>query len=118
MGPAPFDLTGSEPDYIRPSSKIKNFPPEETALGGQTVKILLNLLNLATFIFFIIALVTGIHLEKEMRGLGSHLGWILGTLLIWMFTTILSMMYMYRMEKFCVEIVEKYEWKEKEELGG
>jgi hypothetical protein len=53
-----------------------------------------------------------------MHGLGSHLGWILGTLLVWMFTAILSLMYMYRMEKFCVEIVEKYEWKEKEELGG
>lgn len=76
------------------------------------MKILLNLLNLVTFVFFIIALVTGIHLEKDIRGLGSHLGWILGTLLIWMFTSILSLMYMYRMEKFCVEIVEKFEGKE------
>jgi uncharacterized PurR-regulated membrane protein YhhQ (DUF165 family) len=78
------------------------------------VKILLNLLNLATFVFFCIALVTGIHLERNPQGLGSHLGWILGTLLIWMFTTILSLMYMYRMEKFCVEIVEKFEKTEQE----
>lgn len=78
-------------------------------MGGGTVKILLNLLNLATFVLFVIALVTGIHLEKDLSGLGSHLGWILGTLLLWMFTTILSLMYMYRMEKFCVEIVEKFE---------
>lgn len=109
------------PDYIRSASKIKKFPPEDVILGGRTVKILLNLLNLATFILFIISLVTGIHLEKEMRGLGSHLGWILGTLLLWMFTTILSMMYMYRMEKFCVEIVEKFEDKDKihpDDLGG
>ncbi len=75
------------------------------------MKILLNLLNLATFVLFVFSLVTGIHLEKNMSGLGSHLGWILGTLLIWMFTTILSLMYMYRMEKFCVEIVEKFEGK-------
>jgi len=78
------------------------------------VKILLNILNLVTFIFFCIAIVTGIHLEKNMTGLGSHLGWILGTLLIWMFTQILAMMYMFRMEKFCVEIVEKFEGKEGE----
>ena len=80
-------------------------------MGGGTVKILLNLLNLATFILFVISIVTGIHLERELSGLGSHLGWILGTMLLWMFTTILSLMYMYRMEKFCVEIVEKFEGK-------
>lgn len=78
-------------------------------MGGATVKILLNILNLATFVFFCIALVTGIGLEKNMTGLGSHLGWILGTLLLWMFTVILTMLYLYRMEKFCVEIVEKFE---------
>jgi len=76
------------------------------------VKILLNLLNLGTFVLFCFALVSGIHLEHNPMGLGSHLGWVLGTLLLWMFTQILAMMYMYRMEKFCVEIVEKYEGKE------
>lgn len=81
-------------------------------MGGGTVKILLNILNLATFVLFCFSIVTGIHLERNISGLGSHLGWILGTLLIWMFTTILSMMYMYRMEKFCVEIVEKFEPKD------
>ncbi len=75
------------------------------------MKILLNLLNLATFVLLCIALVTGIHLEQNISGLGSHLGWILGSLLLWMFTQILAMMYMYRMEKFCVEIVEKFEGK-------
>ncbi len=73
------------------------------------MKILLNILNAATFVLFCVALVTGIHLEKNMAGLGSHLGWVLGTMLLWLFTYILSMMYMYRMEKFCVEIVEKFE---------
>ena len=91
-------------------------------MGGRTVKNLLNLLNLATFVLFCFSIVTGIHLEKDMHGLGSHLGWILGTLLLWMFTTILSMMYMYRMEKFCVEIVEKFEGDkdkiDKDDLGG
>jgi predicted outer membrane lipoprotein len=80
-------------------------------VGGGTVKILLNLLNLGTFVLFCFAVVTGIHLERDISGLGSHLAWVLGTLLLWMFTTILSMMYMYRMEKFCVEIVEKFEGK-------
>lgn len=75
------------------------------------MKILLNVLNLATFVLFCISIVTGIHLEKSLSGLGSHLGWVLGTLLLWMFTQILAMMYMYRMEKFCVEIVEKFEGK-------
>ncbi|HCU24344.1 MAG TPA: hypothetical protein DF383_04935 [Deltaproteobacteria bacterium] len=78
-------------------------------MGGQVVKILLNLLNLGTFVLFCISLVTGIHLERNPSGLGGHLGWVLGTLLLWMFTQILAMMYMYRMEKFCVEIVEKFE---------
>ena len=73
------------------------------------MKILLNILNLGTFVLFCISIVTGIHLEKSLTGLGSHLGWVLGTLLLWMFTQILAMMYMYRMEKFCVEIVEKFE---------
>ncbi|MFO1463145.1 MAG: hypothetical protein U1F66_05165 [bacterium] len=73
------------------------------------MKILLNLLNLGTFVLFCISIVTGIHLERNPAGLGSHLGWVLGTLLLWMFTQILAMMYMYRMEKFCVEIVEKFE---------
>jgi len=80
-------------------------------VGGQAVKILLNLLNLGTFVLFCFSIVSGIHLEKSMVGLGSHLGWVLGTFLLWLFSTILSMMYMYRMEKFCVEIVEKFEGK-------
>jgi hypothetical protein len=80
-------------------------------VGGHVVKILLNILNAATFVLFCVALVTGIHLERNMSGLGSHLGWVLGTMLLWLFTYILSMMYMYRMEKFCVEIVEKFEAK-------
>lgn len=80
-------------------------------MGGRTVKILLNLLNLGTFVLFCFSLVTGIHLEHSPAGLGSHLGWVLGTLLLWMFTQILALMYMYRMEKFCVEIVEKFEGK-------
>ena len=84
--------------------------------GGSTVKILLNILNLGTFVLFCISIVTGIHLEKNMVGLGSHLGWVLGTFLLWLFTWILSMMYLYRMEKFCVEIVEKFEG-QKSELG-
>jgi len=79
------------------------------------VKILLIFLNLTTFVFFCFALVTGIHLEKDTAGLGGHLGWILGTLLLWMFTQILAMMYMYRMEKFCVEIVEKFDKPETQE---
>ena len=83
-------------------------------MGGGTVKILLLILNFTTFVFFCFALVTGITLERNPAGIGSHLGWILGTLLIWMFTTILSLMYMYRMEKFCVEIVEKFEGKKSE----
>ncbi len=73
------------------------------------MKIILNVLNLGTFVLFCISLVTGIRLERDFHGLGSHLGWLLGTLLLWMFTWILSMMYMIRMEKFCVEIVEKFE---------
>jgi hypothetical protein len=81
-------------------------------VGGHVVKILLNLLNLGTFVLFCISIVTGIHLEQSLRGLGSHLGWVLGTMLLWMFTQILALMYMYRMEKFCVEIVEKFEGKE------
>ena len=80
-------------------------------MGGHVVKILLNLLNLATFALFCVSLVTGIHLERSMVGLGSHLGWVLGTMLLWLFTQILAMMYLYRMEKFCVEIVEKFEGK-------
>jgi uncharacterized membrane protein len=84
-------------------------------MGGQTVKILLNILNLATFVLFCISIVTGIHVERNFSALGSHLGWVLGTMLLWMFTWILSMMYMYRMEKFCVEIVEKFEGKEESE---
>ena len=75
------------------------------------MKILLNILNLATFVLFCVSIVTGIHLEKSLSGLGSHLGWVLGTMLLWMFTQILAMMYMYRMEKFCVEIVDKFEVK-------
>lgn len=78
-------------------------------MGGGTVKILLNLLNLGTFVLFCISIVTGVQLERNFSGLGSHMAWVLGTLLLWMFTAILSMMYMYRMEKFCVEMVEKYE---------
>jgi len=81
-------------------------------MGGQTVKILLNVLNLGTFVLFCISIVSGIHLEHSLTGLGSHLGWVLGTMLLWMFTQILALMYMYRMEKFCVEIVEKFEGKE------
>lgn len=81
-------------------------------MGGQTVKILLNLLNLGTFVLFCVSIVSGIHLEHSLTGLGSHLGWVLGTMLLWMFTQILALMYMYRMEKFCVEIVEKFEGKE------
>lgn len=73
------------------------------------MKILLQLLNVGTFVLFCFSLVTGIHLERNPAGLGGHLGWILGTLLLWMFTQILALMYMYRMEKFCVEIVEKFE---------
>ena len=85
-------------------------------MGGGTVKIFLNLLNLAIFVFFCIAIVTGIGLEKDMSGLGSHLAWVLGALLVWMFATILSMMYLYRMEKFCVEIVEKFEGRGQEKI--
>jgi hypothetical protein len=80
-------------------------------MGDRAVKILLNLLNLGTFVLFCVSLVTGIHLERDPTRLGSHLGWILGTFLLWMLATILSMMYMVRMEKFCVEIVEKFEGK-------
>jgi len=75
------------------------------------VKLLLNFLNLGTFVLFCVSIVTGIHLEHSIVGLGSHLGYVLGTFILWLFTTILSMMYMYRMEKFCVEIVEKFEGK-------
>ena len=75
------------------------------------MKTLLNILNLGTFVLFCISLVTGIHLERDHVGYGSHLGWILGTFILWMLATILSMMYMLRMEKFCVEIVEKFEGK-------
>lgn len=78
-------------------------------MGGPVVKTLLNILNLGTFVLFCFSLVTGIGLERDMSKLGSHLGWVLGTLLLWMLTTILSMLYMFRMEKFCVEIVEKFE---------
>jgi len=81
-------------------------------MGAPTVKILLNILNLGTFVLFCVSIVTGIHLEKSIVGLGSHLGWVLGTFLLWLFSTILSMMYMMRMEKFCVEIVEKFEGKD------
>ncbi|HKX12231.1 MAG TPA: hypothetical protein VJR29_10665 [bacterium] len=75
------------------------------------MKILLNLLNLGTFVLFCIAIDTGMG-DRSLTGLRGHLGWILGTMLLWMFTQILALMYMYRMEKFCVEIVEKFEGKE------
>lgn len=81
-------------------------------MGDRTVKLLLNIFNIGIFVLFCISLVTGIKLERSMVGLGSHLGWILGTFVLWMFSTILSIMYMMRMEKFCVEIVEKFEGKE------
>ncbi len=73
------------------------------------MKLLLNLLNLGTFVLFCVSLVTGIGLERDPVGLGSHLGWVLGTFILWILTTILTMMYLIRMEKFCVEIVEKFE---------
>jgi len=82
------------------------------------VKILLNILNLGTFVLFCLSLVTGIHLERNMAGLGSHLGWVLGTFLLWLFTWILSMMYLYRMEKFCVELVEKFEGPNSQNQGA
>ncbi len=81
-------------------------------MGDRTVKFLLNLFNLGIFILFCLSLVSGIKLEKSMIGLGSHLGWILTTFVLWILSTILSIMYMMRMEKFCVEIVEKFEGKE------
>lgn len=110
---APFGLTVGWGDYIAPRGENKNKIMSD-GLGGSTVKILLNILNLATFVLFCISIVTGIHLEKNIVGLGSHLGWVLGTFLLWMFTMILSMMYLYRMEKFCVELVEKFEEKKVE----
>ena len=78
-------------------------------MGDRAVKILLNILNLGTFVLFCVALVTGINLERDPTKLGSHLGWVLGTFILWMLATILSVMYMIRMEKFCNEIVEKFE---------
>jgi hypothetical protein len=101
-----------ETNYIdrRPNLKTNR----EVRVGGHIVKILLNILNLGTFVLFCVSIVTGIHLERDCSKLGSHLGWVLGTMLLWLFTYILSMMYMYRMEKFCVEIVEKYEEKKGE----
>lgn len=86
-------------------------------MGGAAVKILLMLLNLATLVLFTFALLTGIHLSQRpggmIPGMGAHLGWILGTLLLWIFTQILALLYMYRIEKFCVELVNKYEESEK-----
>ncbi|MCB1214540.1 MAG: hypothetical protein KDK66_03595 [Deltaproteobacteria bacterium] len=76
------------------------------------MKILLMLLNMGTLVLFTFALLTGIHISQGgtvIPGMGAHLGWILGTFLLWMFTQILALLYMYRMEKFCVEVVNKYE---------
>ncbi len=80
-------------------------------MAGSTVKLILNILNLGLLVLFSLALISGIHLSQQPNKLGVHLGWILGAMLLWLFTVILYMMYLYRMEKFCVEVVEKYEAK-------
>lgn len=80
-------------------------------MAGSTVKTILNILNLGLLVLFSLALISGINLGHQPNKLGSHLGWILGAMLVWLFTVILYMMYLYRMEKFCVEIVDKYEKK-------